>query len=187
MIRPPETPPFSSVKCASVSSRFMLSLACNAVLTTLMALSFVLTTTIQSIGLRLTCDADWSSRSGDSYLRFVAFLQRLHPCQIDFECYRPLQQGNAEDDPMFPSEVNENAFDATQCSCMNPNPLAYLEIRPRLALDPRSDRDLNRLDLTVIHRHWCASTSDDLQDSGSHHHGAPLRVFKPAKHVARKQ
>ena|SRR5215475_6790214 len=85
---------------------------------------------------------------------------------------------------MIALKVDQNAFEPRQPTGMDPDPLADLKIRPRLARNLRSDSKLNGLNFPLINRCWRSTATDYLQDSWSYYRRAPLGICESTEDVS---
>src|ERR1051326_1543811 len=70
---------------------------------------------------------------------------------------------------------------------MDPDPLSNFKIRPRLARNPRSYRQLNSLNFPVLDGNWGSAASNHLQPPRRNHSRTPPRIVEPAKNVPWKK
>ena len=67
---------------------------------------------------------------------------------------------------------------------MYPHPFPERKIRPRLGGYFRSDRELDRFNLALFHRHRRTPAANDLQNPWRNYDWATLRILESAKYVA---
>ena len=88
---------------------------------------------------------------------------------------------------MIALKVDQNPFEPRQPTGMDPDPFAHFQIRPRLARNLRSNRQLNGRNFPILDRYGRSAEAHDPQNSRGFYRRTSLRVLESAKDVSRKK
>jgi hypothetical protein len=112
----------------------------------------------------------------------------VNPFAIYLDGNGPLQQSNGDNKAAFVFFVSDdNTFNSGEGSSINTDPLALVEIRPRLCVPSGSEDCFDCGDFLVRDRQRLPSGPNHVQYSGSDKDGEPFPDIESAEYVTGKQ
>ena len=78
------------------------------------------------------------------------WIDRSHPCALDFHGHRALQQAHGHDDSLAPLEIHQNSFESVKRAATDPDPPTNSDVRPWLARKSGTYQGTNGLYFTLV-------------------------------------
>lgn len=84
-------------------------------------------------------------------------------------------------------EADQNTFQTAHSTNRDPDPLADLQVRPRLAREPRGESLFDGVQFSGFNGNRIPADTYDLDNTGSHQERTAMMEIEPAKQISREQ